>query len=434
MQALCFKQAPPSVNQAPSSVNQAPSSVNQAPSLTLLSITRILGIALFCLSSVSFAQFGPPRTPLGDGPWEYTTFEDNGLDIKVSVVTRGLSRPWSMLWLPNGDMLVSEQGNIQLRLIHNGDLMPDPIEGISDLSIDRFFDIALHPDFEENGWVYMTYIKWGESPGDPDDYWATTALARGQFDGVRLNNVEEIFVADAWRPLEGGDGSKITFGPDGMLYMSSSHRRELNDPQDPNNHVGKILRLNDDGSVPASNPFVGMDNHKPEVYSYGHRTVLGLAFHPETGELWEAENGPQGGDEVNILSPGKNYGWPVITYGIDYDGSTVTPIPWRAGMEQPKLFWVPSITASGMAFYTGDEVPQWQGNLFVGGMNKGRIPNTGRLERIVFGSDGNELRRESLLVDLKQRIRDVRQGPDGKLYVLTDENDGAGAILVLELL
>lgn len=236
----------------------------------------------------------------------------------------------------------------------------------------------------------MTYLKCGEPPDDPDDYWATTVLARGVFDGERLNDVEEIFIADAWRPLPGGEGSKIIFGDDGLLYMSSSHRREPDDPQNLNNHVGKVLRLRDDGSVPEDNPFVGLANHMPEIYSYGHRTVLGLTFHPKTGALWELENDPQGGDEVNIIYPGRNYGWPLVTHGIDYDGSKVATITWQEGMEQPKIFWVPSVTVSGMTFYTGDKFPAWQGNLFVGAMTVGHLPGTGRLERIVFGRNGGE--------------------------------------------
>jgi aldose sugar dehydrogenase len=216
----------------------------------------------------------------------------------------------------------------------------------------------------------------------------------------------------------------VVFGPDGKLYFASSHRRNESLPQDPNSDVGKILRLNDDGSVPKDNPFVGKPGHRPEIFSLGHRTVLGLTIQPGTGLLWETENGPQGGDEVNIIRAGRNYGWPVVTYGRDYDGKRMSAPRPVEGMEEPELFWVPSITTSGITFYTGDRFPAWKDNLFVGAMTVGRLPRTGHIERIVFNQNG-EQRRESLLTDLHQRIRDVRQGPDGLLYLLTDENDGA---------
>jgi glucose/arabinose dehydrogenase len=193
--------------------------------------------------------------------------------------------------------------------------------------------------------------------------------------------------------------------------------------------LGKILRLNEDGTIPKDNPFVGKAGYRPEIYSIGHRTVMGLTFHPVTGALWETENGPQGGDEVNIIQPGKNYGWPLVTYGHDYDGTPLNEREGRPDTVLPKLFWVPSVTTSGIAFYTGDRFSAWKNNLFVGSMTVGRISGTGHLERIVFNEKG-EQRRESLIVDLHQRIRDVRQGPDGLLYLLTDED--AGALLKIE--
>jgi aldose sugar dehydrogenase len=371
-----------------------------------------------------FAVGQPKANPLGAGPWSYTTYEKN-TKIRVSVVTKGLSHPWSLAFLPNGDVLITERPG-RLRLMHNGVLTPEPIAGISGLSIDLLFDIALHPDFANNGFVYLTYIKKGKAPDGKNGYWATTALARGKFDGKALTGVQDVFVADAWQPLNGGDGSRVVFGPDGKMYFSSSHRRNPDAPQDLSSDVGKILRLNDDGTIPKDNPFVGKIGAKPEIYSLGHRTVLGLTFKPGTNELWETENGPQGGDEVNVIKAGKNYGWPLVTYGRDYDGKRL-PGPsdsLRGGFEPPELFWVPSVTASGILFYSGDKIPAWKGNLFLGSMTVGRLPGTGNLQRIVFNQNG-EQRRESLLTDLHQRIRDVRQGPDGMLYLLTDENDGA---------
>ena len=375
----------------------------------------------------AYAQRGGGDT-LGEGPWFYDTFE-RGTRIQVSVVTKGLSHPWSLAFLPDGDLLITERDLKTVRVLRNGVLDPEPVEGLSGLAIDKLFDIALHPDYANNGLVYLTYMKAGTRPDGTEGYWATTALARGRFDGQALRDVEEIFEANAWEPLGGGDGSRIAFGPDGKVYLSSSHRRNPDLPQDLASDVGKILRLNDDGSVPGDNPFVGQGGHSPQAFSYGHRTVLGLTFHPETGELWETENGPQGGDEVNIIRAGRNYGWPVVTYGRDYDGTRVSPRPWMEEMEQPELFWVPSVTASGIQFYNGDKIPAWQGNLFLGALTEGRIPRTGNLQRVVFNANG-EQRRETLLQDLHQRIRDVRQGPDGLLYLLTEEN--AAALLKIE--
>ncbi len=272
-------------------------------------------------------------------------------------------------------------------------------------------------------------MKKAARPDGPKGYWATTALARGRYEGPERPDVKDVFLADAWEPLQGGDGSRVVFARDGKMFFASSHRRNEKLPQDPNSDVGKILRLNDDGSIPKDNPFAGKAGHKPELFSLGHRTVLGLTINPANGDLWETENGPQGGDEVNIIRAGRNYGWPLVTYGRDYDGKKVSPMPWREDLEAPELFWVPSITTSGMTFYNGDRFPAWKGNLFVGSMTVGRLPRTGHIERIVFNENG-EQRRESLLTDLRQRVRDIRQGPDGLLYLITDEN--AGALLKIE--
>jgi aldose sugar dehydrogenase len=394
---------------------------------------------LILIAAVCYAQRG--ANTLGNGPWTYTTSERN-TSIRVSVVTRGLSHPWSMAWLPNGDMLITERSG-QLRIVRNGVLDPTPVAGVPKVQAggtSGLLDIALHPKFATNSLVYLAYNTSKPAPagtptpaaggrgGGPAMVYST-ALARGRFDGKALVDVKEIFVAEPFMALSGGDASRLLFAPDGTLFMSSSHHRDEKGPQDPMNDAGKILRLNDDGTIPKDNPFVGRAGYRPEVYSMGHRTVLGLAFHPMTGALWETENGPQGGDEVNIIQPGKNYGWPLVTYGHDYDGTPLNERSIPAGMVLPTLFWVPSITTSGLTFYTGDKFPAWKNNLFVGSMTVGRIGGTGHLERIVFNDKG-EQRRESLLVDLHQRIRDVRQGPDGLLYLLTDED--AGALLRIE--
>jgi glucose/arabinose dehydrogenase len=399
----------------------------------------VLTFAVLMLATIggTLAQ-QPPVAALGDGPWVYDTSE-RGTRIRVSVVTKGLSHPWSIAWLPNGDALVTERAG-RLRIIRNGVLDPTPVAGVPKVQAggtSGLLDVALHPKFATNNLVYLAYNVSKPAPagtpaqpggrgGAPSVY--STALARGRFDGKALVDVKEIFVAEPWVALSGGDASRILFAPDGTLFLSSSHHRDEKGPQDPMNDVGKILRLNDDGTIPKDNPFVGKAGYRPEIYSIGHRTVLGLTFNP-SGELWETENGPQGGDEVNVIKPGKNYGWPLVTYGHDYDGTPLNERETPQGMILPKLFWVPSITTSGIAFLTSDRIPAWKNNLFVGSMTVGRIARTGHLERIVFNEKG-EQRRESLLTDLHQRIRDVRQGPDGLLYLLTDEE--AGAVLRIE--
>ena len=360
--------------------------------------------------NIPVAPRGIVVPPLPDEPVEYQTAE--GQDIRVVVVTRGLERPWSMAFLPDGGMLITERGG-QLRHFRGGTLDPDPVDGVPEVraqGLGGLMDIALHPAFEDNAWVYLTYSQ-------PFEDRSTLALARGRWTGDALEGVEDIFVAN---PGTGG-ASRIAFGLDGTLYMTTGG----GGAQDANTLGGKVLRLTDEGGVPADNPFVGMEGSRPEVYTLGHRNSIGLAVHPATGDVWQNENGPNGGDEINILEPGGNYGWPLISLGRTYPGPWQSEAFWRDGMLQPVVYWMPSIAVSGMAFYTGDALPLWKGDVFVGGLRVGEIPGTGRLERILFNEDMEELRRESLLVDMRQRIRDVRQGPDELLYLLTDEDDGA---------
>jgi glucose/arabinose dehydrogenase len=386
-------------------------------------------LVLMCLALVAGAQQQVPfqggipvaptglqPRPLPDGPLELDTAE--GQDIRVAVYVEGLTFPFSMAFLPGGGMLVTERtGN--LRLVRNGMLDPDPVEGVPDSvyrgqsglpgAVHGLMDIALHPRFAENQWVYFTYTK-------PIDGGSTIALARGRWDGNRLQNTTDLFVTDG-----GGGASRIAFGQDGTLFMTAGGGGS----QDPGNHGGKVLRLNDDGTPPSDNPFVGQEGYRAEIYSMGHRTALGLAIHPATGEVWQNENGPNGGDEVNVIRPGLNYGWPEVSYGRTYQGPWQSEIAGHAGFEPPVVYWMPSIAVSGMAFYTGDRLPRWKGDLFVGGLRYGEIPGTGRLDRILFNESMEELRRETLLGTLRQRIRDVRMGPDELLYVLTDEENGA---------
>jgi glucose/arabinose dehydrogenase len=278
-------------------------------------------------------------------------------------------------------------------------------------------DVVLHPHFRENGWVYLAYHR--PAGGDSGE----TVLARGSWNGTALINVQTIFESGATDT----EASRIAFGRDGMLYMSISApgSPKVHRSQDPNDYAGKTVRLRDDGSIPDDDPYFGHTGFKPGIFTMGHRNGHGLAVNPETGEVWETEQGPSGGDELNILRSGKNYGWPLVSYGRDYWGDPVSKHPFRDGMEDPIVVWMPSIGVTGMTFYTGDRFPHWKRNLFVGGLREGGIPGTGQIQRIVFNDRWEELRREPMLMDLKQRIRDVRQGPDGLLYVLTAEEDGA---------
>jgi len=361
---------------------------------------------------------GVPVLPLGDGPFILDTAEQH--KIRVSVVTKGLSHPWSLVFLPDGSMLVTERPG-RLRIVRDGKLDPKPVSGIPavrTIGNSGLMDVALHPKFAENKLVYFTYNK----PGDNKQI--ATALARGRLEGNTLADVRDIFLAD-WLPENAnGYNSRMVFGRDGMIYVTNGASNS-DSSQDPKSHRGKVLRLRDDGTVPPDNPFVGRAGYRPEIYTMGHRNTLGLIVHPVTGAVWNNENGPNGGDEINIIFPGKNYGWPVASYGRWYEGPRVSEAPWREGLEQPIVFWVPSIAVSGMAVYTGDRFPAWKNNVFVGSMRMGEIPGTGHLERIVFNGQTEEIRREIMLMELRQRIRDVRQGPDGLLYLLTDEDPGA---------
>jgi aldose sugar dehydrogenase len=362
-----------------------------------------------------------PSPPLADGP----IVLDTGIQHQIRlVVTKGLTQPWSMAFLPDGSILVTERPG-RLRIVRHGVLDPTPVAGVPRVQaqgLAGLMDLALHPRFSENHLVYFTYHKPGDNNANSGNNAGIITLARGRWDGTSLADVRDLFSA-----IPSGNASRIVFGKDGMVYMTVG----VGDPpaaaraQDPGDLAGKVLRLRDDGTVPPDNPFVNRPGHRPEIYTLGHRNALGLAVQPDTGAIWECEDGPNGGDEINILQAGKNYGWPVVSFGRFYLGPRVTEKPWQEGMEQPLVFWVPAIAISGMTFYTGDQFPHWKNNVFVGGMRQGEVPRSGHLERIDFNDKWEELHRESMLRELQQRIRDVRQGPDGLLYVLTAENEGA---------
>ena len=351
----------------------------------------------------------PAAVPFQTAPQE---IELVGTTIRVVPVASGLTNPWSIAFLPNGDMLVTERPG-RLRIVRDGKLDPEPIAGTPQVFATQqggLLEVLPHPNFAQNGFLYLTYSKPGTEPNT-----ATTALARGRFDGKALTDVKDIFVAENWNTGGIHFGSKLAFGPDGLLYMTIGERNDRHRAQDTANHGGTVVRLQDDGSVPKDNPFVGKEGFRPEIYSYGHRNPQGLAFHPESGELWSTEHGPQGGDELNIVKPGKNYGWPVVTYGREYSGPLISEHASREGIEEPILIWVPSIGTSGLLFYTGDKFPFWRGQIFAGGLAGMRVDRIGFNEKGLMGRDP---------INLRQRVRDVRQGPDGLIYLAIDGNPG----------
>ncbi len=389
-------------------------------SIRLFGLSALAIVIAGAVGSAQGSRSSPPPPALPQ------TFFSSNLPIRVVPVVTGLSHPWSLAFLPDGNMLVTERDG-RLRIVRNGVLDPTPIPGTPKVFarvLGGLLDVALHPRFAENRFVYLSYSKQRE------DNLTATALARGVFDGTSLEDVKDIFVANSWSKSLTNFGGRIAFDREGLLYLTVGERQEQDRAQKPDDHGGKVLRLRDDGTAPPDNPFVGKPGYLPEIYSLGHRSPQGLAMNPATGAIWENEHGPLGGDELNIILPGKNYGWPLVTFGTDYDGTKVSDATWRADLEAPYVYWVPSIAVSGLTFYTGDRFPTWKGNVFVGSMFAGRTRGTGHLQRILINEAGRPINREPILTELRQRIRDVRQGPDGLLYLLTDED--AGMVLRLE--
>ena len=374
---------------------------------------------------------GRPQTqPLGDGPWDVTTEQAR---IHVTVVTKQLQNPWGLAFLPNGDMLVTERPG-RLRIVRGGVLDATSVAGMPTIraaSIGGLQDVVLHPDFRRNQLVYFSYSK----PDAQDEKLSSLAVARGRFDGGgALTDVEDIFVAKDWYsaamstengrccgqgPSDASFGARMAFGRDGMLYVASGDRNWGEKAQEPSSHLGKMLRIRDDGKAPRDNPFVGKEGYLPEIYTLGHRNPTGLTVNPANGEIWSTEFGPRGGDELNRIEAGKNYGWILVTHGNHYNNDPVARgaenVP---GMTDPVLYWVPSTNPGNIAFYTGNELPGWRGNLLMAAMSRALV-------RIGFDAAGKPVSQERLLSDLGQRFRDVRQGPDGAVYLLTDERSGA---------
>lgn len=392
-------------------------------------------LLLFCsISALWFYGCTESQGEAATAENENMVFESEYHTFRVVPVAEGLQHPWALAFLPDGDMLITERGSsgenarpAALRIFRNGALLPDPVPGLPEVRVGGqggLLDVILHPDFEQNRLIYLSYAK----PND-DDSEGTTAVIRGRFENDELTDVEEVFEAEAWSSGRGHHGSRLAFDRDGYLFITVGDRQaspgggaeaQRNHPaQDLTNHFGTTLRLYDDGSVPSDNPFAGRDDALPEIWSYGHRNAQGMAVHPETNDVWQNEHGPQGGDELNHVRPGVNYGWPVIGFGVNYGpGEPIHEFVHAEDMELPVLHWTPSIAPSGMMIYTGDQFPGWRGSIFSGGMSgQYRL-----LSRVTV--DGQRLLTQELLLPGEFRIRDVRQGPDGYIYLATDHRGG----------
>jgi glucose/arabinose dehydrogenase len=380
------------------------------------SVSRHKGIAVGAVLAVVMAV-GYVATTNSDPTNEVT----EEAAIHIATVADGLHNPWSLAFLPDGRILVTEKFTGHLRIISDGKLEAEPLTNLPKVHAKAqggLLEVALHPQFEKNGTIYLSYAK-------PGDFGTTTALALAHFDGKTVTDYRDIFIARAWSFDNGQYGGKIAFDAQGLLYLAVGDRRDRpRRAQDTSDHAGKIVRLRADGSVPDDNPFVGNANYLPEIFALGMRNQYGLVRDAQTGNLFELEMGPQGGDELNLIAPGKNYGWPVVTYGREYSGALINGgLREKAGMEQPLVNWVPSISPAGLAVYRGDRFPRWKGNLFAGSHGERH------LRRIVL--EGTKVvHQETLLARLGEQVRDVREGPDGLIYIVTDGE--AGKILRIE--
>lgn len=392
----------------------------------LLVCSVVVGSSALAQQAVDIGPGGIPKAPVGlmrplqAEPFESQTGEGQGIRV---VVAARLASPYSLLFMPNGDLLVSQRVGRLQRLPKGGTGLVEVTGGPRSIvpnapATHGYMSVVLHPQFERNRLLYIAYTK----PLDGDN--RTVAVARARYVDDTLAGVTDVWVGENTR-----GPAALEMTPDSRLWIALSALNPLTGEgaQDPMSFEGKVLRLNEDGTVPNDNPFVGQRGYRPEIYTMGHRTALGLAINPTNGEVFMSEMGPNGGDEINLLKPGRNYGWPVVSLGRAYPG------PWQAaanepthhGFELPLVYWMPSISVSGLSFYKGTAFPKWQGNLFVGGLRYGEVPGTGRVDRVVLNEKLEELRRESLLQELHQRIRDVKVGPDGLIYVATDEEQGA---------
>jgi glucose/arabinose dehydrogenase len=332
-------------------------------------------------------------------------------DFYIDTITADLKNPWGIAFLPDGRILVTERAG-EIRIVKDGKLLAERIQGLPAPIYVKgqsgLLDIVLHPDFEQNNLIYFSYSRQAADSGG-------TVIARAKLEGNNLTNVEELFSAQPFTPSDVHFGCRIVFDGNGYMFFTSGERGKKENAQDLGNHLGKVLRLHDDGKVPADNPFVNTPGAKPEIWSYGHRNLQGLYYDKATGTLWEHEHGPRGGDELNVVEKGKNYGWPVITYGINYDSTIITDLKEKEGMEQPVRYWVPSIAPCGLTMVTSDKYPQWKNNLLVGALSHQLVM------RVEVG-DGKFVHEERLIEKIG-RVRAVVQSPDGYIYVAT-ENPG----------
>jgi glucose/arabinose dehydrogenase len=409
---------------------------------TLISASGALALVLLAghaLPAAAQQQPAPGIAPLVLSQPSYSSDTAEQHRLRAVVVARGLNHPFALAMLPDGDALVSERGG-KLRLVRNAAgvagrptlLEPQEVAGVPTIAApyrnSGLHDLALHPQFAQNRLVYFTFNKPDDAPAAAAAPAAGATAARqlsklvvmrARLDGNALVEAKEIFVGKA----AGTSGSRIAFDGNGLLYIVIGAAAG-DAAQKLDNTVGKVLRIRDDGTIPADNPFVGKADVSPAVFTLGHRDPLGLTVHP-AGVVLAVEHGPNGGDELNVIQAGKNYGWPKVTFGRDYNGSVLSESPVAPDVTAPLVVWLPSIGPTGLLVYTGDRFPAWKNNIFVGSVRRGEVPGTGGLERVVVNEKLQELRRETLLTDLHHRIRDVRQGRDGLIYVITDENDGA---------
>lgn len=347
-----------------------------------------------------------------------TQNSNNAPEFEVKTVVSGLNMPWAMAFLPDGNILVTERGG-KLRLVKDGILDPQEITGIPKVYYrgqGGLLDIVLHPNYKENGWIYLSFASPKKDGETGDDNGANTELIRAKLNGHTLTNIEHLYKAQPNVRANIHFGGRILFDGKGYVYLSLGERGQKEEAQNLAKAQGKIVRLHEDGKIPSDNPFVNQKNARPEIWSYGHRNPQGLVMHPVTKVIWEHEHGPQGGDELNIIEKGKNYGWPLITYGIDYDNSIISDKTEAPGMEQPVIHWTPSIAPCGMTFITSDQFKNWKGDLIVGSLKFMYLQH--------LSIKDNKVVKKEIILDKIGRVRDVKQGPDGYLYVVL-ENTGS---------
>ncbi len=400
-----------------------------AAGLVALAVVGVPGIVP--VHAAEEEEVSVPTSAPGAGPFLYATAEQPR--VKAEVVARGLAHGYSLAFLPGGDLLIVERGQ-RLRLLRGATsesprLEPAAIAAvpsytdIEHLHRDDVFgiqDVVPHPEFAKNGLLYFTYNRPASYDAGAGRLKASSILARAKLDGLRLTKVQDLIVGEQ---VVGTGGSRIIFDGEGSLFVSvgALSTGDIESAQRTDNIYGKVLRVRPDGTIPADNPLFSATGARKEIWTYGHRDPLGLAIDPRSGRLVASEHGPQGGDEINLLMPGRNYGWPTSSYGTNYGGSRLPQAPVGQGTEGPIMVWLPAIAPNGITFYTGDAMPGWKNNLFVTSARRGQINGTGSLIRVVTNDDLDEKRQEALLTDLHQRFKDVKQGPDGYLYALTDE-------------